>query len=93
MQSKHVEGRQSAKILLYTLSTCGWCKKTKELLGELGVAYDYIDVDLVPGEEYQFARGEVSKWNPACSFPTIVIDGKDCLVGFQEDRLRKLLAE
>lgn len=93
MEIKHVDGRQSVHVLLYTLSTCGWCRKTKDLLGELGVAYDYIDVDLLDGTEYSAAREEISAWNPSCSFPTIVIDGKDCLVGFQEDKLRKLTAE
>lgn len=93
MEITHVDGRQSVQIMLYTLSTCGWCKKTKDLLNELGVAYDYIDVDTLEGAEYSSAREAVSKWNPSCSFPTIVIGGKDCLVGFQEAKLRGMLAE
>ena len=27
--------------MLYALSTCQWCHKTKVLLEELGIAFDY----------------------------------------------------
>jgi len=80
-------------VLLYTLSTCGWCRKTKALLKELGVAYDYVDVDLQEGANKDLVREEVLKWNPASSFPTVVVDGKDSFVGFQEDRIRELAEE
>jgi len=34
--------------MLYALSTCVWCKKTKELLASLGVDHSYVFVDLLP---------------------------------------------
>jgi glutaredoxin len=86
----HVEGRKAANITIYTLSTCGWCKKTKALLQELGLAYDYIDVDLLNGMDSDEAQEQIKKWNPTCSFPTIVINGEECIVGFQEERIRSL---
>jgi len=67
--------------------------QAKALLQELGVGYDYVDVDDQEGENKELAKQEVLKWNPACSFPTIVLDGKDCVVGFQEDKIRELAAE
>jgi glutaredoxin-like protein NrdH len=94
LEPKHIEGTHTKHtVFIYALSTCGWCRKTKALLQELGVAYDYVDVDEQEGGNKELARQEVLKWNPACSFPTIVVDGKDCLVGFQEDKLRELAAE
>jgi glutaredoxin-like protein NrdH len=94
LEPKHVEGTHTKHtVFIYALSTCGWCRKTKALLQELGVAYDYVDVDEQEGGNKELAREEVLKWNPACSFPTIVVDGKDCLVGFQEDKLLELAAE
>jgi len=94
LKPTHVEGIHTKhSVVLYTLSTCGWCRKTKGLLQELGVAYDYVDVDQQEGSNRELAKQEVLKWNPACSFPTIVVDGKDCIVGFQEDKLRELAAE
>lgn len=91
MSTNYLEGTDKGKIMLYALSTCGWCKKTKGLLNELGVAYSYTDVDTLTGAERQSVMDEVRKWNPACSFPTLVIDGSNCIVGFQEDEIRNLL--
>jgi len=34
MKIEQVEGENKGKILLYSLSTCGWCNKTKERLSE-----------------------------------------------------------
>ncbi|OGF49677.1 MAG: NrdH-redoxin [Candidatus Firestonebacteria bacterium RIFOXYA2_FULL_40_8] len=91
MQAKHVKGKKAADIMLYTLSTCIWCKKTKEFLKELGVEYFYIDVDTVSGEEKEKVSEEIEKWNPAVSFPTIVIDNKESVLGFQPDEIKEKL--
>ena len=90
LQVEHVEGENKGKIMLYALSTCGWCRKTKELLNELGVEYEYIYVDLLEDEDADTAMDEVKKWNPRLSFPTLVI-GDRCIVGFKEDEIRKVL--
>ena len=79
-------------VLIYTVSTCGWCKKTKRLLESLGVEYSFIDIDLVPADQKEKVTGEMMRHNPRCSTPTLVIDkGKDVIVGYQEDRIRNLL--
>ena len=51
--TEHVEGEDRGDVMLYALSTCGWCKKTKALLQELGVAYKYVDVDQLDLEELE----------------------------------------
>jgi glutaredoxin len=91
MSVNHVEGTDRGKVMLYALSTCGWCKKTKGLLAELGVAYSYTDVDTLSGSDKQAVVDEVKKWNPSCSFPTLVINGSSCIVGFKEDDIRNAL--
>ena len=91
MKIEHIKGKNVGKVFLYTLSTCGWCKKTKAFLNELGLEYSYVDIDLVPENEEDEMIGEVKKWNPQCSFPTIVINDKDCVVGFQPDRIKQFL--
>ncbi|MDD5684459.1 MAG: glutaredoxin family protein, partial [Methanoregulaceae archaeon] len=30
----HIDGEDKGKVVLFALSTCGWCAKTKELLAE-----------------------------------------------------------
>ncbi len=80
------------RILLYTLSTCGHCKKTKSFLAEKNVTYDSVDVDLLKGQERQDMIEKVKGINPRCSFPTIVI-GDVVIVGFKEDEIQTALAE
>ncbi len=91
MDFTHVEGSDRGKVRLYALSTCGWCKRTKALLQELGVGYDYIDVDLLKGSEQTAAIGELQKFNPGCSFPTLVINDSKSIAGFKEDEIREAL--
>jgi glutaredoxin len=91
MKFEHVEGEDRGKILLFALSTCVWCNKTKDLLNKLGVKYDYIFMDHLKGNDKDEAMGEVKKWNPACSFPTLVINDEKCIVGFKEDKILEAL--
>lgn len=91
MALTHVPGKNVGEIKLYALSTCPWCKKTKKLFDELGVDYYFVDVDLLSGEERTQTMNTVRKWNPAGSFPTIVLDNAKCIVGFREDDLRAAL--
>jgi glutaredoxin-like protein NrdH len=91
MKKIHVEGKDRGDIFLYTLSTCAWCKKMKRWLDKKGLSYSYVDVDLEPAGSREAVMEEVRHWNPRCSFPTIVVNGKDCFVGFKPDRLKELL--
>lgn len=91
MAVEHVDGKNKGKVMLYALSTCGWCQKTKELLRELGIAFDYTFVDLLDGEEQNKAMDTVEKFNPSGSFPTLVIDNRKCIVGFKEKEIREAL--
>jgi len=77
-------------VKLYTLSTCSHCKRTKQFLNDLGVQYDFIDVDLLQGQERTDMIEEVKKYNPDCSFPTILI-GDRCIVGFKENEIKEAL--
>jgi glutaredoxin len=91
LKVNHVDGIQKQKVMLYALSTCIWCRKTKALLDELGVAYDYVDVDLLEGEEQEKALEDVRKFNPSGGFPTIIINDKDYIRGFDESKIREVL--
>jgi len=88
IEINRVEGKDKGDIKLYALSTCIWCGKTKKLLKDLDVAYDCIDVDLQDYDEQQEILKEVRKFNPGGGFPTMVIDNKDCIVGFDEQKIR-----
>jgi glutaredoxin len=53
----HISGIDRGKVVMYGLSTCVWCKKTKKLLTDLGVDFDFIYVDKLDGEEEDQAVG------------------------------------
>jgi glutaredoxin len=83
-----VDGENRGDVMLYAISTCVWCKKTKRLLKKLGVAYKYIDVDKLSSEERDKVEEEVKKWNPRGSFPTLVFNQKSCVVGYKEYEIK-----
>ncbi len=88
MKMEHVNGRTAGKVVLFALSTCGWCGKTKELLKELGIAFDFVYVDLLPPNEMEDAISFIEKYNPAGSFPTLLINDTKVIVGFREEEIR-----
>jgi glutaredoxin len=86
---KHVDGEESGKITFYGLSTCGWCRRTRQLLDKLGVAYDYVYIDLLTPEGQEEAMDQVRRWNASESFPTIVFNDEFSVQGFDEQKIRK----
>jgi len=78
------------EVKLYTLSTCSHCNATKRFLSDCEVHYEFVDVDLLRGEEREAILEDVRRLNPLCSFPTIVI-GDTVIVGFREDKIREAL--
>jgi glutaredoxin-like protein NrdH len=77
-------------VTMYSLSTCGHCKSTKKFLDACAVEYKFTDVDLLDGEERMAILEDIRKWNPRCSFPTIII-GDRVIVGYREDEIREAL--
>jgi glutaredoxin-like protein NrdH len=91
MNWTYIDGENRGEIRFYALSTCGWCRKTKQFLDELGVAYSFFYVDLLTGDERDQAVKELEGWNPRRSFPTVVFNGSDVVVGYKPDRIKELL--
>jgi glutaredoxin len=90
---KHIDGKNDKKsVFLYTLSTCVWCKKTKQFLVDMEIKYDYIDVDLLDSAGQDKIMKELCKVNPQGGFPTIVVDKTKTIVGFQPDAVKEALA-
>lgn len=77
-------------VKIYSLSTCSHCKSTKKLLNECTVKYEFVDVDLLEGDERKAILEDVRKFNPKCSFPTIII-GEKVIVGFKEQEIKEAL--
>jgi glutaredoxin len=90
-QGDHVSGIDRGHIVMYGLSTCVWCKRTKNLLTDLGVDFQFIYVDKLDGEVENQVVEEVKRFNPSVSFPTTVINEKKAIVGFKEKEIREAL--
>ena len=87
----HVKGQNKGNIMVYALSTCVWCKKMKRLLNGLNIAYDYIDVDLLDVDEREEIKKIVLKWNPSGSYPTIVVDERQSIAGYDPEKIKEVL--
>ena len=79
-----------APVKIFSLSTCSHCKATKKFLGDCTIQYDFVDVDLLQGEERAAILEEVKKFNPKCSFPTVII-GDKVIVGYKEKEIKEAL--
>ncbi len=77
-------------VKIYTISTCSHCKATKKLLSDCSIKFEFTDVDLLTGDERNAIIEEVKRFNPACSFPTIII-GDTVIVGHKEQEIKKAL--
>jgi glutaredoxin len=83
---------QARKVELFALSTCGWCRKTKEWLDQRRIDYICTYMDQIGGEEREAAKSRVLEFAPRLSFPVIVIDdGEEVIQGYQPDRFEEVL--
>ncbi len=77
-------------VKIFSLSTCSHCKATKKFLGDCTIKYEFINVDQLQGDERKAIIKDVKKFNPRCSFPTIII-GEKVIVGFKEKEIKEAL--
>ena len=84
------QGEGPPEVKVYSLSTCSHCKAAKKFLGECTIKYDFVDVDLLEGDERKAIVEDVRKFNPRCSFPTIII-GEKVIIGFKEKEIKEAL--
>ena len=78
------------RVKVYALSTCPYCKRTKEFMKEHGVECDIVDVDLLKGKEQDDVLDEIERITGRQSFPVVLI-GDEVIVGHSEEKLRKAL--
>ncbi|MBF0539017.1 MAG: glutaredoxin family protein [Nitrospirae bacterium] len=88
---------EEKQIVLFSLSTCPVCKKTKMFLDKKKVEYVLVELDLVDLDSRDKLLAEVRKFNPRETFPTLVISsdrslqsqgkGEKVIVGYNEPEL------
>ena len=91
--AKEVDGQEGIKenILVFTLSTCMWCKKCKSFLNEKNVKYRYIDVDRIdPNDKGIIIEYLRSKYQSRISYPFLVCENGH-VIGYNPEKYKELL--
>ena len=77
-------------ILMYSLSTCPWCTKTKQFFEKRNIKFDYVEYDLASDEDKKRIYREIIDSGNNVSFPYVKI-GSEVIVGWDPDKYRELL--
>ncbi len=91
--AQEVDGADNAHdVMIFTLSTCMWCKKCKTLLKDKNVKYRYVDLDQIdPGEKIKLLKYVREKYKPdRIAYPFLVCDDK-FVIGYDPNKYEELL--
>ena len=92
MQTTKVSGSKNKhQVLMYAISTCGWCKRAKKFLNDNDVQYEYIDIDLIKNEDKEKIKQDITNRGGPLAYPTLIIDSKILLTGANQDKLKEIL--
>ncbi len=92
MPFSKVSGKKNQhKVVIYALSTCVWCKMTKQYLKDNEIEFEYLDVDLCEPEEKEHARHQILSKGGSLNYPTTIVDDKKVITGFRKDMLKEAL--
>ena len=77
------------KITVYTLSTCPWCRKTKNFFNEHKIPFTYTDYDMADETTQRRISQELDAAG-ASGFPYVKIND-EVIVGYQPERYSNAL--
>jgi len=83
--------KRSHKVFMYAISTCVWCKRTKQFLKNNSVEFEYVDVDLCNDEDQEKIEKEIIERGGRLSYPTLVVDDKTLITGYKPDKITEAL--
>jgi glutaredoxin len=78
-----------AKVTMYTLSTCPWCRKTKKFFTEHNIPFEFTDYDLADEATQDKIMAELDAAG-ANGFPFVRI-GDKVVVGYQPNVYSELM--
>ncbi|HOU28311.1 MAG TPA: glutaredoxin family protein [Thermoleophilia bacterium] len=73
------------EVFVYALSTCPWCRKTKQWFDDSRIEYEAVDVDKLSGDEQDAAADKAYELSGGRRFPVVVING-EVVVGYNPDK-------
>ena len=77
------------KVSMYTLSTCPWCRKTKQFFNQHHIPFEFVDYDLADETTQDKIMRELDA-EGVKGFPFVRI-GDQTVEGYQPERFEKLL--
>lgn len=90
--AQEVNGEKAVEenILIYTLSTCMWCKKCKRFLNDRNMKYRYIDVDKIDTKDKSMLLDKLkSQYQTRISYPFLVCESGH-VVGYNPNQYEEL---
>lgn len=92
MKIEKVPGKnQKNKVFLYALSTCAWCKMTKQFLKDNDIEFEYVDVDQCSDEDLEKIKKDVLSKGGSLSYPIVIVNDKTLINGFRKDKITETL--
>ncbi|MHA1385352.1 MAG: glutaredoxin family protein [Candidatus Helarchaeota archaeon] len=81
------------EVKIYTISTCMWCRRLKRKLSENNIAYSYLDIDLLTGEEKSELRPYLRQFRSVLAFPMMFINEEFIPNQFIDEKIRRLVSD
>ena len=73
------------EVFVYALSTCPWCRKTKQWFDDSKIPFESVDVDTLPEDEQDDVADKAYELSGGRRFPVVVING-EVIVGYSPDK-------
>jgi glutaredoxin-like protein NrdH len=92
MKVEKVQGKNKKnKVFLYALSTCAWCKMTKQFLKDNDIEFEYVDVDQCSDEDLKTIKQQILGKGGSLSYPVVIVNEKTLINGFRKDKIKETL--
>ncbi|MDG6222446.1 MAG: glutaredoxin family protein [Candidatus Bathyarchaeota archaeon] len=92
METIKVSGNNNKHhVLVYAISTCGWCRRAKNFLKKNDVEYEYVDIDVLNNEDKEKIKQDIITRGGSLVYPTLIIDNKILITGAPQDKLKEIL--
>lgn len=75
--------KKDRDLILFSLSTCGFCRKAMIFLESHGFEYRYLHLDtLTPEVKLRVKEQFKNLFDKSLSYPSLIIEGREALVGY-----------
>jgi len=92
MNIEKVKGKNDKnKVFMYALSTCAWCKMTKQFLKDNGIEFEYVDVDKCSVDDLHKVKEDILSRGGSLSYPVVIVNDKTLINGFRKDKIKEIL--